>query len=271
MQRAAARQMGHHGLMEVGFVAGLRRPDGSVAGGRPLPVEVVQEGGPTWLREEIVSVVEADPAFEERPSGNMLRIEVASGEERLAYRLHLWRVGWSVRTPGVLRVQASPWLCATSGLVGALLAFFLRRVAAGLALAGLAAQIAAGMQPWPAPLGPQSCTQAWAEGPLWLSLTEAVRSMSDLGVSLTVGGIVLCALLVAFDHRRSRQKGDAVAFVPLLVATVVGFVGVVAWAEAGLRVGLWAWMTTAMGWLGLAALVGAWLPAALRAWERLRA
>jgi hypothetical protein len=95
--------------------------------------------------------------------------------------------------------------------------------------------------------------------------------MSDLGASLTVGGIVLCAMLVAFDHRRSRGKGDAVAFAPLLAATVVGFVAFVAWGEAGLRLGLWAWMTTWLGWLGLAALVGAWLPAALRARERLRA
>lgn len=270
MRRAAVRQIGHHGLMEVGFVAGLRRPDGSVAGGRPLPVEVVQEGGPTWLRDEIVKVVDADPAFEERPSGNMLRIEVASGEDLVAFRLHLWRVGWSVRTPGVLRMRVSPWVPAASGLLGALLAFFSHRVAVGLLLAGLLAQITAGLQPWPAPLGPQSYSQAWAEGPLWLSLTEAVRSMSDLGVSLTIGGIVLCAMLIAFDHRRSRKQGEAVAFVPLLVATVIGFVALVAWAEAGLRFGLWAWMTTWMGWLGLAALGGAWLPAALRARERLR-
>jgi hypothetical protein len=265
MQRASVRQVGALAVYELGELAGLRRPDGGIAGGRPLAVEVVQDGGPLWLREAFVALVEADAAFEVKPSPNILRVEAVGGETLLAIRLHLWRLGWSVRAPDVLRIRPMPLLFVGVAMLGALVLLWSHRTVVSLVVTGVLAQGVVAFLPWPHQLAPASLTDAWFRGPLGRGLVVAARSMSDLGAAVVTGGIVLCVMLLAFERRGARDRPEEPGVAVLVVVSGLGFLGVLGYVEAGLRLGLWPWMTTFWGWLGLVGLVGAWAIATARA------
>lgn len=252
MARAVVRQMTAADLRVIGRLSGLTDEEGR--GREVLPVFVEQQGGPTWATAEIVDVVEKSPWLRPDPSSpHRLQAEIVRTEADWALRLGLWRRGWSLRSPRPRRVQLSPWVAAASGVVGALVALA-TRVGLGLAVAGLCAQAFALSLSRPSALPSYPLATQWKEGPLGQHVIAFAGGLPDVAVAVGAGVLVLCSVLVAFDHRRSRRRGGALLWWGLL-----GVFGLIAWLEASARTGLLAYATTLVGGLGLTGLLGLWI------------
>ena len=265
--RLAVRERLARALVELGTSAGLRDESGTPTL-RPLPVAANQEGGPLWLHEEIERAIDDDPAFElgpgERSAGgesNLVRVEVVGSEHALGLAVSLYRQGWNLRLPTPVRVRIAPWVATIALVLGAGVALAGRRLGWGLAAAGVAAQSFGAWLPWPVPLQPASWSAAVREGPLGASVIAWARALPDASLAVGAGIVVLCTILVFFDHRRSPGRGGLA-----LVRGLAGAAGLLLWVEAAARVGLFGWARTGAGALCLVVLVAAW--ALSVAWPR---
>jgi hypothetical protein len=92
------------------------------------------------------------------------------------------------------------------------------------------------------------------EGPIGGALVAWARGLPDSSLAIGAGVIVLCTILVVFDHRRSPSRGGMV-----LVRGLVGVAGLLLWLEAAARSGLFGWARTGAGALALVVLVAAWV------------
>lgn len=243
-------------LLDLGMLAGLRDARGNPAVANPIAVMVVQDGGPTWVRGAVEAAASRDAVWSPSPSSpHLLRVAVVEGEATMALGFSLYRQGWNLARPQPVRLHHAPASSVVAAAVGTAVARRWRAPAWGLALAGGAAQGFAALASWPEPPGAGEGSTAWSEGPLGLVVRALARHLTDGAEAVLVGLIVLCLVLVAFDHRRSRRRGGR-----LLVAGLVGALGAAAWFEASLRTG---WLGFAVTPPGIATamlvIVGAWL------------
>jgi len=259
-------------LVELGGLSGLRDVRGRVAVARPLAVEIVQEGGPLWIQRGMSDSVAEDPAMELRASHHHLRLEVVERRPCWAIGVSLFRQGWSLRLPDVVRVQLTPWVAVVAAFFGAFALWRGVRVGGALFLTGIAAQALARLPGWPVPPGAPALAEAVWQGPLLAALRVVARGLPERTEGLAVGLLVLCTLLALFDHRHSRHRGGA-----LLVQAALGWMGTVGWIEAGLRTGWIGFARQPEGVLALTCLAVAGLlcgargrarPQAARAWAR---
>lgn len=260
----AARSVVDRELDELAVLAGLRDARGTILVERPLGVSVVQEGGPLWLTEVTRDVVEADPGFELEDGPHLLRAEALSTEHTFALRLHLYRQGWNLSGERAARIHIAPWAVAGSLVLGALGVQLARRgVGVAWLLAGVMAQAVSSVLPWPSTLPAQTYAEALRDGPLLQTVVRLARNLPDEAVAVGAGIVVLCLVLMAFDHRRSRGRGGW-----LLLAALAGVVGVVLLLEAAGRTAFFSWLATAPGFFGVGLLIAAWLLAFGARWRR---
>ena len=250
-QRAARGRLSG-ALVQLGVLAGLRSDTGAVTL-RPLPVAANLDGGPLWLRAELEAAIAADEAFVLGPSPNLVRVEVVGTDTAFGLSCALFRQGWNLKLPRPTRVRVAPWVATVTAVLGLFVAFGLRRVGAGLAVAGGAAQLVLAWLPWEVPLTPASWSAALAQGPAGTAVLAWARALPDSSVSIGAGVVALCAILIVLDHRRSRRRGGT-----LLLAGLAGAAGVVAWGEAALRAGASGWAASGAGVLSMLALVAGW-------------
>ncbi|MCA9655767.1 MAG: hypothetical protein H6712_08235 [Myxococcales bacterium] len=254
-------------LVRIADLASLRGTEGSAGPTATMPVTVIPEGGPGWLGAAAEAAVEADPVF---TSGepHLLRVDLVEHARCYGVRSQLWRQGWSLRAPDPLWVTPAPWVALLSLLAGAGWAGLRRRLAGGLALAGVLAQLLVLALPWPPGFARPSLQDRWHDGPLGHAVVELARALPDASVAIGAGVVTLCLVLMIFDHRRSSEAGGGV-----VAAGMLGVLGALAWLEAALRVGLVPWVAQPAGWLALVGAAGLWAWAGRRrsALERERA
>lgn len=279
----ATREAATHGLArrsidELALLAGVADDRGELPHG-PMSVEVIADGGPLWVLDVVERATERSGSFRVDNSPHLLRAELIDERGGIALQLHLWRGGWELREPQPRRIRIAVWAVVLAGLLGAVAATYSRRISVGLATAGVLAQLLLALDPLPAELfPPQGLLAAWGEGPLFGRLLAGIRAMSNLQVAIAAAVVALCLVLVAFDHKRSRDRADALGLGNAGFAAVLGSFGALAWVEAAsrgslfaacdLRFGAWA------GWLAGLGLIVAWLPAirvAREAWRAQRA
>jgi hypothetical protein len=269
-RRALVESMASRSLDELALLAGLRDDTGESLRGEPLPVAIVQDGGSTWIREAVADAVEVSPDFAEADSRHLLRIESVQTESAIGLQLRLWREGWELRSPELMRGRVSPWVAVLAAGLGAAVAFWLWRVGPGLLVAGGLAQAVLALLPWPAEsIPPTDWLTDVRSGPLLAPLAGLTGSTWVTPVALAV--IAFCVVLVAFDHRRSREREDSLKLSTAGGAALMAAAGSLTWLEAALRAGLWASMHSIAGMLAVVLLAVAWVPAIHRARERLRA
>lgn len=257
-------------LDQLALLSGIRDDAGNSLRGEPLPVVVVQEGGSMWVREAVIEAVERDGHFADANSRHLLRIEVVETDQMIALQLRLWRQGWDLRTPELLRGRVVPWVPVLAGVLGALVAFLVWRVGPGLLVAGFLSQTMLAGLPWPAEsIPPVSWIEEVKAGPLLGPLFELTRSMPSWGTAVGVAVVVFCLMLVWFDHRRSKERKDSIEIRTVSVTSVLLFLGGLLWLEAALRGGMGAAMHTIPGAVTVVVLALAWLPAIRRSRERI--
>ncbi len=241
------------GLDELARLAGLRDPNGVPTGADALPVRVVQEGGPLWIEPELVAAATAEGSFAPGEGPHLLRIEVVATDHAIAMRPALWRRGWSIAlSQPVVAWTAPRWavLCGALGVLALALG-----VGRGIALAasGLAAQVAAAWIAWPAPTPPPGWTERLSAGPLATWIRHGAQRLPDSATAIGIAVIAACAVLIAFDHRRSRGQGGR-----LMLGGIAGLAGALAWVEAALRLGGLGLFAHVSGWLAVVGLGGLW-------------
>jgi len=249
-------------LLDLGTLAGLRDDTGQAVVTAPIRVMVVQDGGPTWVHEAVERAASRDPVWAPIPtSPHLLRLTVVEGEATMAVGLALYRQGWNLARPQPLRLQHTPSTAIVAAAAGTAVARRWGARAWGLLAAGLLAQLGSRWATWPEPPGSGSWGLACAEGPLGLGVRMLASRLSEDAEGWLVGLVVACLVLVAFDHRRSRDRGGR-----WLVGRLVGVFGAVTWLEATSRTG---WLGFALTPFGFAAailvIVAAWL-GTRRAW-----
>lgn len=259
-------------LDDLALLAGLRDDEGERLRDEPMPVEVIQDGGPLWVRDAVIEAVEDDPYFEVGNSRHLLRAEVVEARSGLALQLHLWRSGWDLRVPEPRQLHIAPWAPVVGLVLGAVAGIFLRRVSVMLVVAGLTAQLLLGLDPVPAELVPaKPLTELWAEGPLIAPVLDWIDSMTTIHLAVAGALVAMCLVLVAFDHRRSREREDSLDLASASLAAVLGSLGAVGWLEAASRGSLFAAFTHPAGWVVLLGLVMTCVPMAHVAREEWRA
>jgi hypothetical protein len=239
-------------------------------GDRRLVVDVVQDGGPNWIRPAILEAVGRSRSFEAGESPFMLRVEVVEHPHALALQLHLFRQGWSIRLPSPVRARFVPWTCALALALGAIVAARVRRIGVGLLVAGLVAELALlfvrieGV--------PRSGFAEIGDAPLTgqvLALTARVGTTATTAVGAAV--VVFCLVLVAFDHRRSRSREGSLDLGSATGLALAGACGGVLALEAAFRSGFVAALAGPAGMACALALVCAWFPGSHAAGARTRA
>ena len=245
-------------LRELGILAGLRDGRGQMSVEHPLPVTLVQEGGPMWLSPALADAARHDPAFDPVDGPHVLQAEVVGTKGRLAARLELTRQGWSLQMPQPIRVRISPWILALTGVLGALSLRWLRRIGPALLVAGgLGQAVLAAVehwQPFPAPLRPQGPLEAMQDGVAAQLARVFADALPDTAPALGAGVVALCVVLIVFDHRRSRARSPA-----LLLHATAGIVGTLAFLEVALRTGADGAVCTLWGVVSSACLIGLWM------------
>lgn len=241
------------GFDELARLAGLRDPHGARTGADPLPVRIVQEGGPLWVEAELVAAVEAEGSFRVTQGPHVLRVEVVASDDAVALRPALWRRGWSITLPRPIVAWTAPHWAVLCGALGALLLAAGLSPAPGIAVAGVGAQLSALWVAWPAPTPPPGFGQRLSAGPLATWVRHAAQRLPDSATAIGIAIISACAVLILFDHRRSRGQGGR-----LVVGGVLALVGTVAWVEAAVRLGGLGLLSTVSGWLAVVGLAGLW-------------
>ena len=253
VDRAVVRQGLGAELRALGVIATLRDDKGEFTGRGQLPVTIAQQGGPLWITDVLHDAVERDEAFRVGDGINQLRVEVIAGRGAYALQVNLHRQGWNLRGEQPRRVRAVPWVAVAAAIAGALSRSWTRTIGFSLLVAGLVAQLALLVLPWPSALPPLGWVEEVAAGPVLELARRAALSLPDEAPAIGAGVIVLCLVLIAFDHRRSRQTGGR-----LMIGGIAGVLGALAWIEAGARAGLFGYLSTAPGWIGLLAILGLW-------------
>lgn len=271
-RRLAVERAGGEALDELALLANLSAEDGRLLRDEPLAVEVIQDGGPLWVREAIVAAVETNAYFEEASSSHLLRVEVIDVSAGVGLQLHLWRAGWELRVPEPRRIRVAPWAPVIAAVLGALAAVLSRRVSVGLGVAGVGAQLLLGVDRLPRELfPPRPLLETWSEGPLIRRALELVDNLGSGGLAVAAGVLTVSVVLVAFDHRRSKQREDSLSLGAALLAAGLISVGLLGWVEAASRASLFTALRHGAGWLALVGLGLAWWPAVRLAWEERRA
>lgn len=256
--RPVVRQLTRLELRTLAYLAGLRTQEGAPLVETPLRATVVQEGGPLWVSDVLARELVADDVFEPTDGPHVVRVEVVHHGAAWALRLALFRQGWDLRTPVGGRFQIAPWVFVGGALSGALAAARVRRIGVGLLVAGVVAQLGAASLRWPEVLPRWSAMEAIGHGLLARWVVELAVRLSDHAVPIGIGIVVLCLLLVVFDHRRSPRRGG------LLVASgVAGLLGGLAALEAAVHTGITGWATTSLGATALVGTLGFWAVALL--------
>ena len=276
---AATYQLASRSVEELALLAGLADDRGQLLRDEPMAVEVIADGGPIWALDAVERAAETSPWFTASSSPHLLRSEVINARGGVALQLHLWRGGWELREPDPRRIRIAAWAAVLAGLLGACVATVTARLSVGLAAVGVSGQVLLAFNRLPPELfPPQGLVAAWAEGPVFGPLVTSIRSMSAMQMAITAAVLAACLILVAFDHKRSRDEDEDVGLDVGLgragVAAVLGTFGMIAWIEAASRGSLFAacdWRFGAWaGWLALIGLIVAWLPAirvAREAWR----
>jgi hypothetical protein len=265
-RRASAYTMASRSLADLSLTAGIAGDDGELLRDDTMPIEIIADGGPLWVLDSVERAVAADPHFSVGASPHLLRAEVIDARGGIAMQLHLWRAGWELRMPEPRRVRIAPWAAIVAGVVGAALSLFTRRLSVGIAAAGLLAQLGLAVDPLPRELfPPQRLFEEWAQGPLFGQLVPMIRGLGTLELGVIAAALAGSLVLVGFDHRRTRGRDDDVGLGPATLAAVLGTIGALAWIEAASRGSLFAACDPRFGayygWLALAGLILAWLPA----------
>lgn len=222
---------------------------GFTGSAKPHPVTVVQDGGPLWVSEIVEAAIADEPAFEVGEGLSLLRVEILRAWGVVALQLHLWRQGWQLRGPRPAQVGNLPVLGAVFLLAGVAVTLGSRRLHWGLSIAGVGAQLALVVLPRPEVLVPRSLGEAWAQGPLARGVADLAGRLSEGGVAVASGIIVLCLLLIGFDHRRSRRTERDLGLGHAVGSALAGLVGSLAWLEASLRSGWAALPLVGWGWV----------------------
>jgi hypothetical protein len=241
------------GIDDLGRLAGVRDPNGRPAGLDPIPIAIVQEGGPMWIAPQVEAAVRDDGGFVPADGPHQLRVEVIATDTAVAMRLALWRRGWSVALPRPIVAWSAPWIAVVAGALGALAVARGLGLGVGLALAGVMAQLASTWLPWPVPTAPPTLIERWTDGPAATWLRHLAQRLPDSASAIGLAVVAACAVLIAFDHRRSRGRGGR-----LVLGGVAATLGVVAWGEAAVRLGVPGLAVTGPGWLTLVGLAGLW-------------
>jgi hypothetical protein len=258
-EHAFARQRMAVELQELSRLAGIRDRRGKPTLREALPVGVAQSGGPMWVTAELTAAIDADPTFRAEEGPHRIVAEVVGAPRAYALRLSLERQGWLLRSPSPIRLRTAPWIPVIAAVVGVFALRWIRRLGAALGVAGLVAQLIVAMMAWPPAVAPRGLVDAWQAGPLASAIRRFSFSLPDEAFALGVGLVVLCTILVAFDHRRSRDRGGT-----LLGWGIVGVLGAVAWVEAAARVGAGAALPGPWGMAALLGLVAVYVVA----WKR---
>lgn len=270
-QEAAVAQMAYQGLEELAPLAGLRDESNNRIGD-PLDVVVVQDSGPGFTGDAVRAAVNNHPDFSEGDSRHLLRIEVVRDSAHHALALHLWRQGWELRTPDPVRLIIAPWIALVSAVVGLGVAFWRRNLSLGALAAGLSAQLTLALFPWPKTFTPRyGLAERVARGPLVTRVQSLVAIPDELVLPGAAAVIVFCLVLVAFDHKRSKDKESSIDLGTASLTAVFGAAGVLLWLEAAGRSGFFASLATVTGVLAALALAGAYLPVVRDAIARWRA
>jgi len=238
-------------LFELAYLAGVRNRQGEL--GQPLPIEIIQEGGPLWLNPVIEETVSDDPAWAPGKGGSLLRFEVVSEASRYAVKTSLYRHGWSLQMPTPFRLHLAAWVGLLSAALGGVVAAAVGRMSFGCVTAGILAQVFVWLPAWPEPPG-RPGWNAWGRGPLGMAVQQWAVRLSDQAVALAAGLVTLCAILIAFDHRRSPGRGGA-----LIGAGLAMLLGTLAWLEGALRSGLIGFATSPEGTVACLSLFGGWV------------
>ncbi len=228
-------------LADLDRRAGLRDASGAVVVTQPVAVDVALEG-PAWLDDAVTNAVGDDAVYLVRDGPHRILGELVITPPVVALRLSLERRGWVLHaTPSRRRVQ--PALAILPALAGIALWAWSRRLAWGLALAGVAAQLAVALAPWPAELAAPTWLADVAAGPVGARVVAFAQGMDDTAVALAAGVVALTAVLAFFDHRRraSSKRGVPAG------AAALALVGGLAWLEAAGRASVGAWIGTAAG------------------------
>lgn len=263
-RRDAAYGRGQVAAFELGVMAGLRERQGATTA-KPLRVEFVQEGGPLWVGEALEAAFADDPAFEVGTSAHLIRAEVIANDTVIVTAPSLFRQGWGLRLPAPLRIRLLPWIVALASGFGIGIALRWRALGvAGLACGVLAQGLAWGVG-WPSPTPELTWIQAVSTSPLGSAVTRLAVGLTQTQSALAIGLLVMCAMLIGFDHRRSRGRGG-----PLLIGGSAGVIGAVLLLEAGSRTGLGSWASGGLGLPCCLCIVGSWACAAwlIRPWVR---
>jgi hypothetical protein len=265
-RRAATHGLAAASLDDLALLAGLADDEGTLQRGQAMPVEVIADGGPMWALDSVERAVSGSQYFAVGNSPHLLRSELIDERGGIALQLHLWRGGWEVREPQPRRVRVAPASVVLAGLLGAAMSVLTRRLSLGIATAGVLAQLLLALDPLPRELfPPQPWLDTWASGPLVARVLAAIRQLGTVGLAVVAAIGAGSLVLVAFDHRRTRGREDDVGLGIATLAAVCGTIGGVAWIEAASRGSLLAACDVRFGawggWLALAGLILAWLPA----------
>lgn len=251
---AQLRAQARPALIDLEILAGLRDAGGYVSVSRPLEVLVVQEGGPQWVHAAFETALGDDEALVFTPrSAHVLRVSPVERGPTLAIGLSLFRRGWNLARPTPLRFQFTPWVGFVALGLGTAGARGLGRRAWGWMVAGISAQLLARSTLWPEPPGRGPWLETWGQGWLGQWITLGARRMPEHAEAWLIGLLVLCGVLVLFDHRRSPHRG-----LRWILPALGGAVGVGGWLEACLRTGWIGLGATVLGGIGLTlGMVGA--------------
>ncbi|PRQ09293.1 hypothetical protein [Enhygromyxa salina] len=265
-RRASTYAMAGDSLAELALLAGIADDDGQLQRGEPMPVEVISDGGPLWVLDSVERAVAGDPHFSSGDSPHLLRAEVIDARGGVALQLHLWRAGWELRTPEPRRVRIAAWAAVVAAIVGAALALYVQRVSVGVAAAGVLAQLFLAIDPLPRELfPPQRLVDEWAAGPLIGRVIPLIRGLEGLELGVVAAALAGSLVLVGFDHKRTRGRDGDVGLGSATLTASLGTIGAIAWIEAASRGSLFAACDPRFGgyagWLALAGLILAWLPA----------
>ncbi len=262
------RERSGQALTELGFLAGLRDAKGRRETTEPMQVELVQDGGASWVHGAVAAAIDDDAAFKVEQSNHVMRIEVVHFDRVDILVLRLWRQGWELRTPKAQWIYTNITLAFLVIACAGAVATYLRTLGPALLLAGMTLQVRMMLLRWPeeVPAAP-SWWDALVDGPLIAQLTYLVNSLPDVGGYVLAFVAIFCAVLALIDHRSSPGSGGLgwAAGMSLMVA-----LGSAAVAEGAMRLGLWASINTPLGATAGVLTLALWGVAGRVAWLRLR-
>lgn len=223
-----------------------------------LEVEVVQSAGEAWERESVAAAIDEHPAFRNGNSPHLIRVETVRARNAHALQLRLSRRGWDVMLPAPVQRRAQAYWFTLAVLLGAAFGWRTRRASWGALVAGLGSVLLLLVDAIAPPvLGYPSLSHELAAAPLWTELTHLVAQFERYLTAAVAGVIVFCALLVYFDHRRSKDGPNNLPAPRVLFDALALTVAAVLLIESAGRSGWSAGLGRPWGSVGALALLGA--------------